>query len=61
VGDTVNTGARLEGQAPVGGVLIGAETYRRLPVGTIATPMPGLNVKGKDDSVDAYIMHALPA
>ena len=42
-------------------VLIGAETYRRLPVGTIATPMPGLNVKGKDDSVDAYIMHALPA
>jgi adenylate cyclase len=61
VGDTVNTGARLEGQAPVGGVLIGAETYRRLPVGTIATPMPGLNVKGKGDAVDAYIMHALPA
>ena len=28
VGDTVNTGARLEGLAPVGGVLIGVETYR---------------------------------
>jgi adenylate cyclase len=27
VGDTINTGSRLEGVAPVGGVLIGAETY----------------------------------
>ena len=31
VGDTVNTGARLESAAPSGGVLIGDETYRRLP------------------------------
>jgi class 3 adenylate cyclase len=31
VGDTVNTGARLEGLAPVGGVLIGTQTYERLP------------------------------
>ena len=33
VGDTVNTGARLESAAPSGGVLIGDETYRRLPTG----------------------------
>ena len=29
VGDAVNIGSRLEGQAPVGQVLIGAETYRQ--------------------------------
>jgi class 3 adenylate cyclase len=33
IGDTINTGARLEDQAPIGGVLIGAETYRQLPTG----------------------------
>jgi class 3 adenylate cyclase len=31
VGDTVNIGSRLEGEAPIGGVLIGAGTYHRLP------------------------------
>ena len=33
--------SRLEGQAPVGGVLIGAGTYRRLPDGTVVEPVPG--------------------
>jgi class 3 adenylate cyclase len=33
VGDTVNTGARLEVLAPAGGVLIGAETFDQLPGG----------------------------
>ena len=37
VGDTVNTGSRLEGLAPAGGVLIGAETHARLPAG-VRTP-----------------------
>ena len=41
VGDTINTGARLEDRAPVGRVLIGAETYRRLPDGTIVEPTGG--------------------
>ena len=36
VGDTVNTGSRLEGEAPVDGVLIGEETYRQLPCGSRA-------------------------
>jgi adenylate cyclase len=44
VGDSVNVGARLEAAAPVGGVLVGAETYRRLPDGTVAEAMPGLRV-----------------
>jgi class 3 adenylate cyclase len=60
VGDTINTGSRLEGKAPAGGVLIGAETYRRLPDGTVVEPMPGLQVKGKQDPVDAYVLRALP-
>jgi class 3 adenylate cyclase len=60
VGDTINTGARLEGLAPVGGVLIGSETYERLPDGAVVEPRPGLRVKGKDEAVDAYVLHHLP-
>ena len=60
IGDTVNTGSRLEGQAPVGGVLIGAETYRRLPAGTEVEPMPNLTVKGKESPIDAYLLRSLP-
>ena len=61
VGDTVNTGARLERLAPVGGVLIGTETYARLPEGAVVEEWAGLRVKGKDAAVDAYVLHALPA
>jgi class 3 adenylate cyclase len=60
VGDTVNTGSRLEGQAPVGGVLIGEGTYRSLPEGAVAQARPGLRVKGKDTALDAYVLEALP-
>jgi adenylate cyclase len=60
VGDTINTGARLEGLAPVGGVLIGAETFERLPDGAVVEPRAGLRVKGKDVAIDAYVLHALP-
>jgi adenylate cyclase len=60
VGDTVNTGARLESLAPVGGILIGAKTYGLLPDGSVVEPRAGLQVKGKDEAVDAYVLHALP-
>jgi class 3 adenylate cyclase len=60
VGDSVNVGSRLEGEAPLGAVLIGAETYRRLPEGTVVEAMPGLHVKGKDTPVDAFILRTLP-
>jgi class 3 adenylate cyclase len=60
VGDTVNTGSRLEGMAPAGGVLIGADTYRRLPAGAVVERWGGLRVKGKDELVDAYLLVALP-
>ena len=60
IGDTVNTGSRLEGQAPVGGVLIGAGTYERLPDGAVVEAVPGLVVKGKDAPVDAFVLRAMP-
>ncbi|HSD76454.1 MAG TPA: adenylate/guanylate cyclase domain-containing protein [Solirubrobacteraceae bacterium] len=60
VGDTVNTASRLETEAPVGGVLIGAETRRALPGGSVVEAVPGLRVKGKRDPVDAYLLRALP-
>jgi class 3 adenylate cyclase len=61
VGDAINTASRLQTQAPVGGVLIGAETYRRLGTVADAEPRPGLVVKGKRARVDAYVLHAMPA
>jgi adenylate cyclase len=61
VGDTVNTGSRLESLAPAGGVLIGSETFDQLPDGSIVEQRSGLRVKGKDDAVNAYVLIALPA
>ena len=60
VGDTVNTGSRLEGLAPAGGVLIGAETHAAFPAGVHAEARPGLRMKGKEDPVTAYVLLALP-
>jgi adenylate cyclase len=60
IGDTVNTASRLEGEAPVGGVLIGEQTCRALPEGTVAEAVPGLRVKGKEKTVDAYLLRSLP-
>jgi adenylate cyclase len=60
VGDTVNTGARLESLAPAGGVLIGEETFEQLPDGAVVEERAGLRVKGKDGSFNAYVLLALP-
>ena len=59
VGDTVNLAARLESIAPVGGVVIGAETATALPPGAVIERLPPLEVKGKDQSVEAYVLHGL--
>ena len=61
VGDAINVGSRLEAEAPVGGVLIGADTYRRLPPLADVEPRPGMVVKGKHERVDAYVLNAMPA
>jgi adenylate cyclase len=60
VGDTVNTAARLESEAPEGGVLIGAETRRALPEGSVVEAVPRLRLKGKQEEVDAYLLRAVP-
>jgi adenylate cyclase len=60
VGDTVNTGSRLEALAPPGGVLIGARTRAALPDGALVEERTGLQMKGKEDLVDAYVLLALP-
>jgi class 3 adenylate cyclase len=59
VGDTVNTASRLEGEAPEGGVLIGAETRRALPKGAVVEAVPRLRLKGKQDEVEAYLLRTL--
>jgi adenylate cyclase len=59
VGDTVNLAARLQAEAPVGEVVVGAETVRRLPPGAIVERLPELRVKGKAEPVEAYVLRAL--
>ena len=55
VGDTVNVAARLEGRAPPGGVVVGGETLRAVP-GLRATSLGRVEVRGKRDPVDAYLL-----
>ena len=59
-GDTVNLGARLEGQAPPGGVVIGAATREQLPLEAECELLPDLRVKGKSQPVAAYLLRSLP-
>jgi adenylate cyclase len=59
VGDTINTGSRLESVAPVGGVLIGAETFEKLPNGAVVEEKRALQVKGRSGVVHAYVLLAL--
>jgi adenylate cyclase len=57
VGDVVNVAARLESEAPVGGVLIGEETFRLLGTRAVVEPVPPLRVKGKGEPVTAFVLH----
>ena len=59
VGDTVNLAARLEAEAPVGKVVVGGETAAALPPGAVLERLPPLQVKGKGDPIEAYILHSL--
>jgi class 3 adenylate cyclase len=59
VGDTVNLAARLESEAPVGKVVVGAQTAAALPPGAVLERLPPLQVKGKGDPIEAYVLHAL--
>jgi class 3 adenylate cyclase len=54
-GDVVNTAARLEAAAPVGGVLVGEETYRTTKDAILYAPSPPVEAKGKEKPVPAWI------
>ena len=56
VGPTVNRAARLQSAAPVGGVLISTETYRQVRRAFNVHTVPGLELKGLDAPVDAYLV-----
>ncbi len=59
IGDAVNTASRIEGQAPAGGVAIGAATKALVPEAT-TSPLGPLHLKGKSEAVEAYLLLALP-
>jgi class 3 adenylate cyclase len=59
VGDVVNLAARLQAEAPVDGVVIGDATFRQLGGGAIVEALPPRLVKGKEEPIAAYLLHAL--
>ena len=60
-GDVVNTGARLEGKARAGEVVIAEHTRRALGPGAEVEDLGELPVKGKERPVRAFVLRALPA
>ena len=54
-GDVVNTAARLQTAAPIGGILVGEETYRATRAAIVYTPAPAVHAKGKELPVPAWI------
>jgi adenylate cyclase len=59
VGDPVNVAARLQAEAPVGGVVIGEETFGRLGLPAVVEALPPRRVKGKSAPVAAYVLREL--
>jgi class 3 adenylate cyclase len=58
IGDAVNVASRIEGQAPVGGVAVTADTLALLP-DAVTEPLGPLELKGKDEPVEAHVLLAL--
>jgi class 3 adenylate cyclase/tetratricopeptide (TPR) repeat protein len=56
IGDTVNVAARLESAAPVGGVLIGHDTYRHVKGVFAVRPRDPITVKGKSRPLRTYVV-----
>ncbi|MDX6422983.1 MAG: hypothetical protein QOI67_454, partial [Gaiellaceae bacterium] len=54
-GDVVNTAARLQTAAPIGGILVGEETYRATRAAIVYMPAPAIHAKGKELPVAAWI------
>ncbi len=58
IGDAVNLASRLEDAAPVGGILISQDTYRHVRGLFDVTPLDPINVKGKSEPVQVYVVNA---
>jgi len=56
VGDAINMAARMEQNAPVGGVLISHDTYRHVRGVFDVLPQPPLMVKGHAEPVQTYLV-----
>ncbi len=54
-GDVINTAARLQGAAPAGGLIVGAETYRATRRSIRYEPIEPIDAKGKREPVAAWI------
>ena len=58
VGPTVNRASRLQSAAPVDGVLVSADTRRQIRGSFGMDERPGLQLKGIDEPVDAWVILA---
>src|SRR5437899_3296765 len=54
-GDVVNTASRLQGGAPVNGVIVGAETYNATRSAIDYEPAEPAQAKGEAESVEAWV------
>ena len=54
-GDVVNTASRLQSASPVGGLIVGAETYRATRHAIRYTELPAVDAKGKAEAVEAWL------
>jgi class 3 adenylate cyclase len=59
IGDTTNLAARLEGEAPVGSVLIGERTLELIGGAAEVEPVGELQVKGKERPVRAFLLRGI--
>ena len=46
-------------RAPVGEVVVGAEHAAALPPGAVLERLPSLQVKGKEEPIEAYVLQLL--
>ena len=58
VGPTVNRASRLQAAAPVDGILISRETRRQIRGAFGMDERPGLQLKGIDEPVDAWVVRS---
>jgi ABC-type oligopeptide transport system substrate-binding subunit/class 3 adenylate cyclase len=56
IGDTVNLAKRLEEAAPTGGILISSDTYRLVRSVFNVVPQGPIQIKGKTNPVDTYLV-----